>query len=241
MADAGADWPITTKRFAEVIELMRTVGVDLQRYEVKSSKKELTKDIARTVSAFSNGSGGFIICGISEKDGFRPVDGFDAQAIQDSLAHTCVELMTPPVRPDIQALVFEGRPVLIARIPEMRPVDKPCYLRLSDRYKGSYIRTGDGDMRLTPMRSTGSLTSTVSRSTTCRSWRTLSSAISLRSSWAGCLRGSGGSMRETSRSSAIPRRSSSSERFDRTGGGPSARRLPACWRSETIRSSSIRG
>lgn len=150
MADAGADWPITTKRFAEVIELMRTVGVDLQRYEVKSSKKELTKDIARTVSAFSNGSGGFIICGISEKDGFRPVDGFDAQAIQDSLAHTCVELMTPPVRPDIQALVFEGRPVLIARIPEMRPVDKPCYLRLSDRYKGSYIRTGDGDMRLTP-------------------------------------------------------------------------------------------
>lgn len=140
--------PISEERLTEIIGLMRIIGVDLQRYEVKSSKKELTKDIARTLSAFSNGSGGIIICGISEKDGFKPVEGFDAQAIQDSLSHACSELLFPPVRPEMQALVFEGKPVIIASIPEMRPVDKPCYIKASDRYKGSYIRTGDGDMRL---------------------------------------------------------------------------------------------
>lgn len=149
MTDEGMGGDISAEKLAEVIGLMRAVGVDLQRYEVKSSKKELTKDIARTISAFSNGSGGFIICGISEKDGFVPVGGFDVQSVQDSLAHACAELMSPPVRPDIQAPLFEGKPVVVAHISEMRPADKPCFIKASDRYSGSYIRTGDGDMRLT--------------------------------------------------------------------------------------------
>lgn len=144
------DATFTASDLARTIALMRVVGVDLQRFEVKSMKKEVTKDIARTLSAFSNGSGGYVICGISEKDGFIPVDGFDAQSVQDSLAHACNELMQPPVRPDIQALVFEGKPVIVAYVPAMRPSDKPCYIKTSDRYKGSYIRTGDGDMRLSP-------------------------------------------------------------------------------------------
>lgn len=149
MTGSETDGPISAEQLADVIGLMRAVGVDLQRYEVKSSKKELTRDIARTVSAFSNGSGGVIICGIAEKDGFSPVKGFDVQSVQDSLAHTCAELISPPVRPDIQVLLFEGKPVVVARIPEMRPADKPCFIKASDRYNGSYIRTGDGDMRLT--------------------------------------------------------------------------------------------
>ena len=141
---------MNAEELAEVIGLMRAVGVDLQHYEVKSSRRELTHDLPRTISAFSNGSGGTIICGISEKDGFVPVDGFEPQSIQDALAHVCAEKLEPPVRPEIDVLMFEGRPVVVAAIPEMRPVDKPCFVRASDRYKGSYIRTGDGDLRLSP-------------------------------------------------------------------------------------------
>lgn len=150
MSESVVDMALSEGELTEAIMLMRAIGVDLQKYEVKSNKRELTKDIARTLSAFSNGSGGYIICGISEKNGFAPVDGFDAQAIQDSLAHACNEFLQPPVRPNIDVLLFEGSPVVVAAIPAMRPSDKPCYIKASDRYKGSYIRTGDGDMRLSP-------------------------------------------------------------------------------------------
>jgi ATP-dependent DNA helicase RecG len=136
------------EQLAEAIRLMRVAGVDTQHVEVKSAKRELTKDLPRTVSAFSNGSGGVIICGISEKDGFTPVKGFNASSIQDAIAQTCSEKLQPPVRPDVRIMLFENSPVVVAYIPEMRPMDKPCYVKASDRYQGSYIRTGDGDMRL---------------------------------------------------------------------------------------------
>ncbi len=56
--------------------------------------------------------------------------------------------MTPPVRPDVRIMPFEGAQVVVAYIREMLPVDKPCYITASDKYHGSYIRTGDGDQRL---------------------------------------------------------------------------------------------
>lgn len=140
--------PMTEERLAKIVALMRTIGVDTQLYEVKSSRHALTKDISRTISAFSNGSGGYIICGISEKDGFAPLDDFDVKSVQDALVQTCAEALEPPVRPDVQVLPFEGKPVLVANIPEMRPSDKPCYVKASNKYQGSYIRTGDGDLRL---------------------------------------------------------------------------------------------
>ena len=132
----------------EAIGLMRTIGVDLQAYEVKSAKRELPHDIARTISAFSNGSGGTIILGISERDGFLPVEGFDVKRIQDAIANVCREKMAPAIQPYIEPMLFEGKPILVVRIPELRPVEKPCYIKASNKYSGSYIRTADGDRRL---------------------------------------------------------------------------------------------
>lgn len=132
----------------EAIELMRKIGVDLQQYEVKSAAKSLPKDIGRTVSAFSNGSGGTIILGLAEGKGFAPVKDLQVGKLQDALADVCSQKMTPPVRPNIQVLEFEGFPILVAQIPEKLPRDKPCYITASNLYQGSYIRTGDGDRRM---------------------------------------------------------------------------------------------
>lgn len=140
--------PMTQEELHRIVSLMRAIGKDTQQYEVKSSKKSLPKDIASTISAFANGSGGTIICGLSEKDGFAPVEGFDAQAIQDAFAEICNNKMTPPIRPDISIVPFEGTNVVVSVISELPPVDKPCFITASDKYKGSYIRTGDGDQRL---------------------------------------------------------------------------------------------
>ena len=142
--------PITDEEsFQRVLEVIRKSGTDTQTVEVKSCVGGLTKDLARTISAFSNGSGGTLVLGIDERKGFVPAIGFDVSKIQDALSSMCVEKLEPIVRPLMDVYVVNGAPVLVAVIPELRPKDKPCFVRASSRYGGSYIRTGDGDRRLT--------------------------------------------------------------------------------------------
>lgn len=132
----------------EVVARLRKIGNDTQTYEVKEAKYELPKGMLDTVSAFSNGQGGFIILGLSEKNGFTPVDGFNARSMADALAVACGEL-SPVVRPQIEVVPFEGALVLCARVEELHPREKPCYKTSSGMYAGSFIRVGDGDRRLT--------------------------------------------------------------------------------------------
>lgn len=83
-----------TAKMTELIELMRLIGNDTQQCEVKECKRKISSTITDTLSAFSNGSGGWIILGLSEKNGFTPVEGFDARAMQEALSQAC-EKMTP--------------------------------------------------------------------------------------------------------------------------------------------------
>lgn len=81
---------------ATFIALARRVGTDTATVEVKTAREKLPKDIAETVSAFANASGGTIVCGISEQDGFVPAEGFDAKSAMDSLSNVCHEKVEPP-------------------------------------------------------------------------------------------------------------------------------------------------
>lgn len=132
-----------------VVERLRRVGNDTQEYEVKEAKGGLPKSTAETLSAFSNAVGGFLLLGLSEKNGFTVVPGFEARKIQDALASEC-EKLTPVVRPEIQPIPFEGAVVVCARVKEMHPRDKPCYISARGMYDSSFIRTGDGDRRMSP-------------------------------------------------------------------------------------------
>lgn len=133
---------------ARAIADMRQIGNDTQHYEVKEAARKLPESLIDTLSAFSNGDGGTIILGISEKNGFTPVEGFNARAMQEAVNAEC-EKLTPRVRPDIAIIPFEGVNVLAAEIPPMPRKDKPCYIATKGRYQGSYIRSGDGDRKLT--------------------------------------------------------------------------------------------
>ncbi len=130
------------------IALARRVGTDTATVEVKTARERLPKDIAETVSAFANASGGTIVCGISERDGFAPTAGFDAKSAMDSLSNVCHEKVEPPVRATVDVEEFEGSPVVVAKIPETEPYRKPCYVKARAIYEGSFIRTGDGDRKL---------------------------------------------------------------------------------------------
>ena len=131
-----------------IIHRLKQSETDTQFIEVKESVKHLPKSISETVSAFANGSGGIIILGLSEQNNFAPAAGFSAKRIADSLALLCSDKLTPPVRADIEIIEYSKSNIVIARISEILPRDKPCYVKTKGMYRGSYIRTFDGDRLL---------------------------------------------------------------------------------------------
>lgn len=135
---------------AEAIGRMRLAGTDLALYELKDASGGFPKNTVDTISAFSNTEGGTIIFGISEKGkGFHAVEGLDPKTIQSHCAQAARELVEPPAVPDIRVLQHESKPVVVVNVPEMSARQKPCYVKRLGQFGGSFIRTGDGDHKMT--------------------------------------------------------------------------------------------
>ena len=133
----------------KLVDYLMLVGRDTAQVEVKESVGKLSRSIMQTLSAFANGSGGIIILGLSEKDGFQPAKGFDAQRAADALSDMCSNKLTPALRPLIEIVPINGGNVVVAEIDEIAPHDKPCYVTERGMYKGGFIRVADSDRRLT--------------------------------------------------------------------------------------------
>lgn len=139
----------TTQTIVELIENMRLTGSDSQTCEVKEAGVDLPKSLKESISAFANAHGGWIILGLSEKAGFHPVKNFDPSIIFSKMLGIGDEF-TPIMRMEIHKVPFEGQTLIAAYIPETPLEEKPCYITANGYYQGSFIRTGDGDRRLTP-------------------------------------------------------------------------------------------
>lgn len=136
------------KDLLAAIDRIRLIGSDTQRYEVKAAKKALPESIAETISAFANRDGGTIILGLDEKNNFSTVPDFDAGAIHDALLRIGDDF-TPPCRLEIERYPFEGGEIVVAVV-QAAPLDqRPCFINKKGLRYGSFIRTGDGDKRLT--------------------------------------------------------------------------------------------
>lgn len=135
---------------AEAIRRIRAAGTDLAEYEVKSAAGGFPRSVADSISSFANTHGGTIMLGISEKSNFEPIEGLDAKAMQEGLAQAARELVSPPQAPDILVLQFEGRSVVVANVQEAPVREKPCHVRKHGQIGGSFVRTGDGDHKMSP-------------------------------------------------------------------------------------------
>ena len=138
------------KELDDAIRQLRSSHTDNQSIEVKESVGKMPSTIAETISAFANGSGGTIVLGLSEENNFEPAKGFDARRIADALSQACSDKLTPPVRAGIDILGYGGANVVVASVDEIPPRDKPCYVTGRGMYKGSFIRSFDGDRKLSP-------------------------------------------------------------------------------------------
>lgn len=130
------------------IERMRLMGSDTQRYEVKAASQGLPESLAETISAFANRDGGTIILGLDEKNGFTPAHGFDAKRMHDALQRLGNEL-TPACWLEIERYPFENAEIVVGIVQAIPLDQRPCYISRKGLRFGAFIRTGDGDKRLT--------------------------------------------------------------------------------------------
>lgn len=138
-----------SEELIRVIERLRRTGSEPSRVEAKASVGKLSTAARDTLSSFRNDGGGVLILGLDEANGFTPAPGFNASAIRDALAGMAANDMTPPVRGEIDIHAFEGGEVVVLEVEEADPIEKPVYVTTKGKYGGSYVRSGDGDRRMT--------------------------------------------------------------------------------------------
>ena len=126
---------------------LRMAGTDLAHVEVKDARGGFPGSVLKSVSAFANGSGGLVVLGLAEPD-FSPT-GVDAHTLASTLASKCADNLEPPIRPEIEICSVDGQPVVVALVDELGASQKPCSVEEKGRPSHAYLRTHDGNRRLT--------------------------------------------------------------------------------------------
>jgi ATP-dependent DNA helicase RecG len=117
-------------------------------FEVKESRKEVPKDIWKTVSAFSNTDGGIIVLGIEETgEGKFQISGVEnIEKIQNNFISTLRgEKFNIPLSTKGHLFDFDGKKVLLFRIHAMSVSCKPIYY--GGDIRNTFTRQGSGDHR----------------------------------------------------------------------------------------------
>lgn len=136
----------------ELIQLANDISrikAEGQSIEVKAAHKGCPQRLYDTLSSFSNqDSGGTILFGLDENQGFIPVGVYNLQDLQKDVTEQCNQ-MEPPVRAVFTTAEIDGVPICCAEIPGIDFSERPCYYKGRGRTKGSYIRVGDADLPMT--------------------------------------------------------------------------------------------
>ena len=134
---------------AELVERLK--GYEWDDIEFKRARREVPVDAYKTVYAFANTAGGWLVFGVKQEKGQFTVSGVeDVDKVQNDFL-SCLRAGDKLNRAiDVRGELFEidAKSVLAFFIPELPRSEKPVYLKGDPRQ--SYIRRGGGDERCTP-------------------------------------------------------------------------------------------
>lgn len=134
----------------ELLERLR--GYEWDDFEVKAAQGGVPEDSYKTVSAFSNSSGGWLVFGVAERRGaaFEIVGIPDPDRMQNSFLGACrnAEKFSRPIEARPKLYDFDGRSVLAIYIGPAPRFGKPVQVKLDRRWE-TFIRVGGGDHRCT--------------------------------------------------------------------------------------------
>lgn len=138
-----------TEELLELVNKTTHQKAEGQTLEVKAAGVNCPKRLYDTLSSFSNqDSGGVLLFGLDENQGFKVVGVYDLQDLQKKVTDQCNQ-MEPPVRAVFTIAEADGLPVCSAEIPSIDLSERPCYYKGAGRVKGSYVRVGDADLPMT--------------------------------------------------------------------------------------------
>lgn len=121
-------------------------------FELKKAAGTLPKEVWETVSSFSNTMSGTIYLGVEERINENNIVGVtNPQKIISDFWNTISNPEKISYRTvnnsDVQLYDVEGKCVIEIHVPEAPNSKKPIFLK--NRLENSYIRTGDGDRKMT--------------------------------------------------------------------------------------------
>ncbi len=130
--------------------LQRLQGYEWRDVEFKACRRGVSQDAYKTVSAFANTAGGWLVLGVEERDGeYRPAGVEEVDRVQNEfLSALRSGKFNRPVTVNASAIEVESRTLLVFQIPEAPIHQKPVHLGRD--LQETYLRSGAGDERVTP-------------------------------------------------------------------------------------------
>jgi len=131
-----------------LLHALRRFGSEPAGVEVKSGADGFPTSVRETLVAFANTDGGTIVIGVDERAGFALVDLLDIGRYRDRLVDLSRSAVTPPLQIDTEFVELEGKRVLMANVAPVAADQRPVYVTAKGVSGGAYLRTGDGDRRM---------------------------------------------------------------------------------------------
>ncbi len=132
----------------ELVERLRKY--EWSDIEFKQARRGVPQDAYKTVSAFANTAGGWLVFGVRDSSGTLDVVGVvEVDKVQNDFLSTlrAGNKLNRVIAVDEQAEEMDGKTLLVFHVPESPRGDKPVYL--GGDIRESYIRRGAGDERCT--------------------------------------------------------------------------------------------
>ncbi|MCG6540668.1 putative DNA binding domain-containing protein [Pseudomonas sp. KSR10] len=130
--------------------LARLNGIEWNDFECKRAQRGVPEDAYKTVSAFANTAGGWLVFGVSEVNGQLEVTGVEEpDKVQNDFLAVLRggQKLNRVIAVEAHRFEIDGRHVFAFHVPESSRSEKPAYLKGDPRQ--SYLRRGAGDEQFT--------------------------------------------------------------------------------------------
>ncbi len=125
----------------------RLAGIEGPDLELKAAAGGVPDDAYKTISSFANTAGGWLVLGVSERQGAFVITGVnDPERMQNDLVTACrsTEKFSRPVDVTPRVLTLDGATLLAFQVPAATRYDKPVRVRSRKTWE-SYVRIGAAD------------------------------------------------------------------------------------------------
>lgn len=127
-----------------------------ERIEAKKGQ-EAGKSILETICAFANEpdlDGGWILLGVSRDEmdlfsSYKVVGVPNPDKLSGDLASQCATSFNRPLRLRTSTEIIQGKPVVVVRVSDAPPQEKPIFFKSHGLPKGAFRRIGSSDQRCT--------------------------------------------------------------------------------------------